>query len=68
MKDIAKLDPYVKVEIRGSEIWKRETTVKKDTGSNVLWNETLQFPQVQDNLAFVRYFTPGCGMFIVGFY
>jgi hypothetical protein len=55
MKDISKLDPYVKIELRGEDRIKRETKPRKDTGANVVWNEMLSFPSVRDNLAFVRY-------------
>ena len=58
MKDISKLDPYVKIELRGEDKIKRETKPRKHTGENVVWNETLSFPSVRDNLAFVRY---SCG-------
>jgi len=55
LKDIQKLDPYVKVELRSGETEKRETRRKKNVGANVIWNETLAFHRVSDNLAFVRY-------------
>jgi len=55
MKDISKLDPYVKIELRADEKMKRQTKTRKDTGANVIWNESLSFPPVQDNLAFVRF-------------
>jgi hypothetical protein len=55
VKDIRKLNPYVKVELLSGETEKRETKRRKDTGANVIWNETLAFHRVWDNLAFVRY-------------
>jgi hypothetical protein len=55
MKDIGKLDPYVKIELRADEKMKRKTETRKNAGANVIWNESLSFPPVLDNLAFVRY-------------
>jgi Ca2+-dependent lipid-binding protein len=55
MKDNSKLDPYVKIELRGTETWKRQTKTKKGAGPNVVWNESLRFPRVKDDLVFVRY-------------
>lgn len=55
LKDIGKLNPYVKVELRTGDTVKRETKPKKKAGANVIWNETLAFHRVEDNLAFVRY-------------
>lgn len=52
---MGKLSPYVKVELRSGETEKRETKRRKDTGADVIWNETLAFHRVWDNLAFVRY-------------
>lgn len=34
---------------------KKETKHLKNAGANVIWNETLAFNWVVDNLAFVRY-------------
>jgi hypothetical protein len=57
-KDISKLDPYIKVELRvpaPDTKHKRETKKRKNTGPNAIWNETLQFPKIKDNLAFIRF-------------
>jgi len=54
-KDISKLDPYLKLDLRAPETkHKRETKKRKNTGPNVLWNETIQFPRIKDHLAFMR--------------
>jgi hypothetical protein len=55
LKDIEKLGPYVKVELRTGETVKKQTKPKKNAGANVIWNQTLAFHRVVDNLAFVRY-------------
>jgi len=55
LKDIGKLSPYVKVEMRTGETLKKHTKPKKNAGANVIWNEALAFRRVVDNLAFVRY-------------
>lgn len=55
MKDLSKLDPYVKIELLADEKMKRQTKTRKNTGANVIWNEILSFPTIEDNLAFVRY-------------
>lgn len=55
-KDISKLNPYLKLDLRSpTNKHKRETKKRRDTGPNVIWNETLTFPRVKDNLAFVRF-------------
>lgn len=54
-KDISKLDPYIKIDLRAPDHkFKRETKKRKNTGPNVIWNETIQFPKIKDNLAFIR--------------
>lgn len=55
MKDIGKLTPYVRIEVRTGETLKRATKKKKNAGSSVIWNETLAFNRVVDNLGFVRH-------------
>jgi len=55
LKDISKLDPYVKIEVRGNETLKRHTKTKKGAGSDVIWNESFRFPRVKDDLTFVRF-------------
>ena len=59
LKDISKLDPYVKVELRTGVTLKKETKPKKKAGANVIWNEALAFQRVEDNLTFVRYVYSG---------
>jgi hypothetical protein len=55
-KDISKLEPYIKIDLRAPDAkHKRETKKRKNTGPNVIWNETLQFPKIKDNLAFIRF-------------
>jgi hypothetical protein len=54
IKDIAKLIPHVKVEVRTEKVVKKETKRKRHTGANVVWNETLAFNRVVDDLGFVR--------------
>jgi hypothetical protein len=55
LKDIRKLSPYVRVELRTEITEKKDTKSRKDVGANVVWNETLAFHRILDNLAFVRY-------------
>lgn len=62
LKDISKLDPYVKVEVRGMETFKKQTRTEKDSGANVIWNSSLRFPKVLDDLVFVRYGFEGTGV------
>jgi hypothetical protein len=59
LKDISKLNPYVKVELRTGVTLKKEIKPKKKAGASVIWNETLAFNRVEDNLSFVRYVWPG---------
>jgi hypothetical protein len=54
LKDIVKLNPYVRVEVRTVDTMKKDTRTKKSAGANVVWNETMAFHQIIDNLAFIR--------------
>ena len=57
-KDISKLDPYIKIDLRAPDDIKHKRETKKrtkNTGPNVIWNETFQFPRIKDNLAFIRF-------------
>jgi C2 domain len=55
VKDIVKLHPYVRVEIRAVDTMKKDTKAKKSAGPNAVWNETMAFHRIIDNLAFIRY-------------
>jgi hypothetical protein len=37
------------------ETFKKQTRTEKDSGANVIWNSSLRFPRVLDDLVFVRY-------------
>lgn len=54
VKDIVKLNPYVRVEVRAGDTMKKDTRTKRSAGPNVVWHETMAFNRIIDNLAFIR--------------
>jgi Phosphatidylinositol-specific phospholipase C, Y domain/C2 domain len=65
LKDIDKVQPFVKVEIRNGDKLKKETRVVKHSGACVVWEEVLNFGKIVDNLAFVRY-APVISLYLTG--
>jgi hypothetical protein len=53
VKDVSDLDPYIKIKLDAGKEIIRETSKKKDTGENIIWDEEITFGKVEDDLAFL---------------